>query len=118
VQNRTVQSTVRRQLTADPTPDPHASGYLKRPDAKGHLKVLEVLRRWDPIGVSDLAPDEYDSYSPGVVQMLDNGIGSIDLKLWLVDLARGHMGLDFVDEAHTQDCAEELIAFWSSWRGV
>jgi hypothetical protein len=26
------------------------SEYLKRPDAMGHLKVLEVLRRWDPLG--------------------------------------------------------------------
>jgi hypothetical protein len=37
--------------------------YLKRPDAKGYLKVLDTLKKWDAIGVFGTNPigpeDEY-----------------------------------------------------------
>ena len=48
------------------------SEYLKRPDAQGHLKVMELLRKWDPIGViTKENQDEYDMYSADIVRLLD-----------------------------------------------
>ncbi|MEM1107338.1 MAG: hypothetical protein AAGH99_01460 [Planctomycetota bacterium] len=105
-------------MTVDPPSDLPDSDYLKRPDAQGHLKVFEVLRLWDPIGVADIAPDEYDGYAPEIVRMLDGGIDTEQLERWLIDLANGHMGLSHVDQPHTRSCADELTKFWHSRRDL
>jgi|SRR3954447_16912809 len=105
-------------MTADPTPDPRKSDYLQRPDVQGHLKVLEVLRDWDPIGViSEDNLDEYDSYAPEVIRMLDAGASADFVAKWLIDVAHGHIGLTYVDEPHAYRCAKKLTDFWMEWKG-
>ncbi len=77
-----------------------------------HRKVCEVLRQWDPIGVlSDptCPRDEYDSYSPQFMRILDSGPALDDLVRWMTDLATTRMGIDSVDRAHTSTCARHLF---------
>ena len=104
-------------MTADPTPDPLNSDYLTRPDVQGHLKVLEVLREWDPIGViSESNRDEYDMYAPELIRMLDAGASTEFVANWLSDLAKQHMGLTYVNRRHTLSCAEKLTDFRAEWK--
>ena len=88
------------------------SEYLKRKDAKGHLKVLEVLNKWDPIGVYPGFDDEYNSYAPQLIRLLDAG-GTVDhVMVWMKDIAKNHMGLSYFDKKLSQQCAQELVDFW------
>lgn len=85
-------------MTADPSPDPSQSEYLKRADSQPHLFVLATLREWDPIGViSKSNQDEYDSYAPELIRMLDAGASAEFVEAWLLDVARNHMGLNGVN---------------------
>jgi hypothetical protein len=100
-------------MSSDPTPDPLQSDYLKRPDAQRHIRVWEVLREWDPIGViSEFHLHEYDRYAPAVIRMLDAGASTDFVTKWLIDLATSHMGLSDVDAIRTYRCAAKLTDFW------
>lgn len=72
-----------------------ASDYLKQVGAQGHLKVKEVLRKWDPIGVyypgSTCPDDEYDSYSGAVVDFLDHGSPKVEILRYLDGPARARL---------------------------
>ena len=90
--------------------------YLWRSDAKGYLRVLEVLREWDPIGVIGYGPqDEYDSYAPTIIRMLDAGNGVDDLTKHMVRIVAEHMGIS-VDKKKTRQCAQKLVDFWQEWK--
>ena len=94
------------------------SDYFKNPEFAGHFKVMEVLRRWEPIGViGDDSQDEYDSYSVDLMRMLDAGASVDDLVGAMREIVLGHMGMSAFDEAHARDCADELVQFWQSWKG-
>jgi hypothetical protein len=59
--------------------------------------VEEILRRWDPIGVEPgkVAPaDEYDSYAPYLVSMVQNGCTVAEVAARLEYLATETMGLN------------------------
>ncbi len=90
--------------------------YLRRPEAQGHLKVLEVLRCWDPIGViSEDNQDEYDAYAAGIVRLLDTGASARKVAKHMKRIVSEYMGIG-VDKAHTRSCAKELVAFWREWK--
>ena len=92
------------------------SDYLCRADAKGYLKVLEVLRAWDPIGViSESNQDEYDSYAAGIVRMLDGGVTTGDLAKHMTGIVVEGMGIA-VDRKKTRECAQQLVDFWKVWK--
>ncbi len=92
---------------------PVDSAYLHSPDAKGHLKVLEVLRKWDPIGVIDERnQDEYDSYAPTLIKMLDANCSEGEIVKWMGWLASEYMGLGTYSRKHTVACVQELHTFW------
>ena len=58
--------------------------------------VQEILRRWDPINVAPgtVAPsDEYDSYAPHIVSMVEGGCTIDDLAAHLEHLCVKTMGL-------------------------
>ena len=84
------------------------------PQNQPHLKVMEVLRRWDPIGViSEHNQNEYDSYSVEIVRLLDRGATVdeiVDYMRWVVT---ERMGIRF-NKRHSRDCAEELVNYWRS----
>ncbi len=93
-----------------------SSDYLRRPDAAGYLKVLEVLREWDPIGViSSANQDEYDSYAPAIVRMLDAGVSEALLFEHMAEIVTERMGIN-VDRHKTKECASQLVQFWKERR--
>ena len=91
--------------------------YFSDPEFAGYFKVLEVLRRWDPIGViCDDNQDEYDGYSVGFMRLLDAGASVDDLVREMRGIVLEHMGMPSLDEAHARACATELAEFWRSWK--
>src|SRR5437870_3551975 len=93
------------------------SDYLSMPLNQPHLKVMAVLRRWDPIGViSQDNQDEYDRYSVDVVRLLDRGATVDDIVDYMRWAVTERMGIAF-DEAHSRDCAQELVDYWRSRKG-
>lgn len=54
-----------------------------------------LLAEWDPIGVRDVATaqDEYDSYLPAILRLLERGASSTELAKYLGDVATIAMGL-------------------------
>lgn len=107
-------------LSADPTPSPHESDYVRRPEALGYVKTLQVLRDWDPIGVFEgdhKGPqDEYDSYAASVMRMLDAGKSREEIVEHLGSIATEQIGLSSFDRLHTEFCVLNLIEFWRSWK--
>ena len=91
------------------------SEYLRLPQNQPHLKVMEVLRRWDPIDViCESNQDEYDGYSVQVARMLDAGASAsvddlVDYMRWIVT---ERMRITF-NENHSRDCARELVDYWA-----
>ena len=87
--------------------------YLRRPEAKGYVKVLEILRLWDPIGViSEDNQDEYDGYAAPIVRHLDRGTTVRALQKLMVRIVVENIGI----KAHTRACAKELVRFWKEWK--
>ena len=95
------------------------SEYLRMPQNQPHLRVMAVLRRWDPIGVvNEHNQDEYDHpYSVDIVHLLDRGATVDDLVQYMRWAVLEHMGLSSFDEAHSRDCAQELVDYWPSRHG-
>ena len=95
------------------------SDYLKRLDVKGHLKVKEALRKWDPIGVLGADPtwpdDEYDAYAGPVVMMLDAGAAKEKVVKYLEDVCVERIEMPF-DRALAEKIVDELLEFWPKWK--
>lgn len=91
------------------------SDYLDTPRSRPHLKVMAVLRRWDPIGVIDEDnQDKYDGYSAEMVRLLDRGATVDDLVRHMRRIVTHRMGMRYFDESHSRDCARELVENWRS----
>lgn len=95
------------------------SDYLRRLDVQGHLKVMEALRKWDPIGVFKIDPawpaDEYDGYSGPLVTMLDAHTPKQKMVNYLERICVEHICVSF-DRDHTEKILDELIEFWPRWK--
>jgi hypothetical protein len=78
--------------------------------------VRRVLRHWDPIGVIEDAnastSDEYDSYAPGVLKLLESGAGARDLALRLAALRVGAMQLGQRQPTQHEAALGEQLATW------
>lgn len=96
-----------------------ASEYLQREDAKGYLKVLEMLRKWDPIGVfemdADWPEDEYDGYAPEIIRLLDAGGDTDRVAQELGAIAHQRMCIT-TGKARDIGIAKELVEFWRTWK--
>ena len=83
--------------------------------AMARTRVVEqILRRWDPIGVSpgEFAPaDEYDSYAPHIVSMLAAGCSVEFLAQHLQYIRTNSIGLP-ADLQRDTKCAIELLSSW------
>jgi len=66
-------------------------------NASPNLKMVRVvlLWAWDPIGVRGIpeAVDEYDSYAPAILQMLETGASDRQIAEYLTDIVRDRMEL-------------------------
>ena len=94
------------------------SEYLRRPDAKGHMKVLELLRKWDPIGViCKDNQDEYASYAPRIIRLLDAGCTAKQLTQELYRIKTQHMGLKRSwFKTREKEISKELVTWWKEWK--
>jgi hypothetical protein len=76
---------------------------------------MAVLRRWDPIGViGEHNRDEYNGYSVDVVRALDRGATVDEIVEYMRWVVTDRMGMSLFDEAHSRDCAQELVDYWPS----
>jgi len=90
------------------------SDYLTMSQNQPHLKVMAVLRRWDPIGViCDKNQNEYDAYSAKIVHMLDHDASVDDIVDYMRWVVIDRMEIGF-NEPHSRDCAVELVNYWRS----
>ena len=86
-----------------------------RRTVRGRMRrVADVLRSdWDPIGnqlILDLPADEYDSYAPGVVALLDRGADDRAVAEHLSTLEASAMGLPPREPPRLLDVARKLRA--------
>jgi hypothetical protein len=76
--------------------------------------VEDSLRRWDPIGVmpGQAGPgDEYDSYAPQLLGMLQRGSQAADVQARLSQIRTVDMGLPGNSVADAR-IAAELVGWW------
>ena len=89
----------------------HDNNTNKR-DPVASIRLVEgVLRRWDPVGVQPgrFAPvEEYDSYAPQIVSMVESGCSADALAAHLEHLSVNTMGVDSNIRASTKFAAEIL----------
>ena len=81
------------------------------------VKVQEILRRWDPIGVSpgEFAPaDEYDSYAPHIVSMVAHGCSREQLSTHLEAVRTVTIGVGADRESDWRIAGEILEAIRGS----
>lgn len=79
-------------------------------DPVDRIRLVEsVLRRWDPIGVQPgrFAPaDEYDSYAPKIVSMVESGCSADALVAHLEHLSVDTLGVGSNLRSSTKFAAE------------
>jgi hypothetical protein len=76
-----------------------------------------LLERWDPIGVKGIpeAVDEYDSYIPGVVALLQQTADPLRVAAYLERIAQERMGTS-PSHAPGGAAALELVSLFSKVR--
>jgi hypothetical protein len=54
-----------------------------------------LMKHWDPIGIKDVerCHDEYDSYIPSILSLIDSGTTSEELARFLDEIVSERMGL-------------------------
>ncbi len=66
----------------------------KEASRRWRRRIREVMNaEWDPIGVSDQAPDEYDAYVGKVAAMLREGTSDAELFAYLHWVETVHIGM-------------------------
>ena len=81
-------------------------------EKKAQLQLVEgILRRWDPVGVlpGRMAPaDEYDSYAPEILSVVNAGCTVDELAAHLEKLAVSTIGVD-ANPVRSRKYAAEII---------
>jgi hypothetical protein len=81
--------------------------------------VKRALRRWDPIGViktleeDGLPPNEYDSYAPHLLRIVESGASGGDVAIRLVSIRVDSMSLG---DRRPTEREEEIGEKLSQWR--
>jgi hypothetical protein len=89
---------------------PH--GQEKERSRDNRRRVREILRtRWDPIGVGQDAPDEYDRYADrAYVMIMYEGAGVQDVAAYLHHIATDYIGLTGTPYRRSEDAARAILA--------
>lgn len=77
------------------------------------VRVQEILfYEWDPIGVNTYPQcrDEYDSYAPAILRMLEEGADEYRLTQHLKQLAHETIGQTALPDEHHRQIARRLRA--------
>ena len=81
--------------------------------AVARIRIVEgILRQWDPIGVLSVeggSEDEYDSYAPHIVSMVQNSCSVAQLSAYLSQLRTETMGVPNHEESDRR-AAEKIIS--------
>ncbi len=79
------------------------------------MNIREVLLRyWEPIISNDFLPDdEYDSYIPAIMNMLESDCATEQLSDYLLDVEENWMGVE-PERERTSLVARNLIAAWNA----
>ncbi|WP_332701573.1 hypothetical protein [Devosia sp.] len=69
-----------------------------------------LMQHWDPIGIRDVEQcyDEYDSYIPSILSLIDADIGIDELAQFLDKVVSERMGL-YSNMAHSKSVAALLL---------
>jgi len=73
-----------------------------------------LLNEWDPIGVADLAPDEYDCLIAPLWARLSQGASRAEISELLWYDVEDHFGLD-PQMCGVDQFADRLVAWAASW---
>ena len=96
-------------------------GFLMSKQDKRRLyeAIREILfSEWDPIGINSFAPDdEYDSYVPTILRLLEHGRDERRIADQLRRFAEENIGLTSVDPVHCRKVAQMLCGLVESDRG-
>ena len=74
-----------------------------------------MVNEWDPIGVVDLAPDEYDCLLPPLWSRVSRGASRSELSDFLWFELKDHFGLDPTD-CDVDGVADRLHALGQAWQ--
>jgi hypothetical protein len=78
----------------------------------GQLNLRYLLNEWDPIGVAEIAPDEYDRMVGPLLVRLRAGAGRAEISEYLWFELERHFGLD-PTPYDVDGMANRLVAWWS-----
>lgn len=75
--------------------------------AKLRMVQVVLLWAWDPIGVRGIpeAVDEYDSYAPAVLELLESGASDQSIADYLTGITRDRMELRIDQKAYADIAA-------------
>ncbi|MBQ0983699.1 hypothetical protein KBZ10_04005 [Streptomyces sp. F63] len=79
--------------------------------------LRQLLNEWDPIGVADEVPDEYDCLLAPLLRRLRAGAGRAEIGEFLRHELEDHFGLDPVGP-RPDAMAARVIAWWASAGGA
>ena len=76
-------------------------------------ELRHLLNEWDPIGISDLVPDEYDCMLAPLLPRLSNGAEPAEVSEFLWYELQDHFGIDPVPH-DTDGLANRLVAWFAA----
>ncbi len=81
--------------------------------------ICQVLRRWDPIGVAGEdsghgTDDEYDSYAPEILELLQSGCSPETLTRHLLHIRLNEMGGAYANFTADAEVADELVGWYGT----
>jgi hypothetical protein len=79
-----------------------------------HANLRYMLNEWDPIGVGDLVPDEYDCLIAPLLTRLRTGGGRSQISEFLWYELEDHFGLD-PGVRDVDGMANRLVAWWATF---
>jgi hypothetical protein len=82
-------------------------------DIARQLNLRYLLNEWDPIGVSEIAPDEYDCMIGPLLVRLRAGAGRAEISEYLWFELEDHFGLDPA-RYDVDTMANRLVAWWAA----
>jgi hypothetical protein len=82
-------------------------------DVAQQLNLRFLLDEWDPIGVADIAPDEYDCLIGPLLVRLEADAGRAEISEYLWSELENHFGLDPA-RCDVDAMANRLVAWWAA----
>jgi hypothetical protein len=77
------------------------------------LSLRNVLNEWDPIGVAEIAPDEYDCMHGPLFDRLRAGAGQTEIREFLRHELGDHFGLDPA-RYDLDSVANRIVGWWNT----